>query len=181
MAFHTQTKTLARILFVSQSTHPLGHMSDADIFRSASRQNNSNDISGVILRGEHWFCQVLEGCGRALEQTWQRIRADNRHGAVRHWWVTDAPIRLFTNWRTEHWGISPQVERIFLEMIVSEDIPTADKITLVRAFALVRRASSRAKRSGFEDVGNTRFDHRQLSQPIDPFQKPVGEVITKQR
>lgn len=164
--------TLARLLFVSQSTHPLGHASDIDVFRAASRNNNAQSISGVILRGETWFCQVLEGHGPALETTWERISTDWRHGSIQSWWQTDVPIRLFSNWHNEHWGISPQVERVFLSMIQADLISTADKITLVRAFAQLRRSGSIAAkpRSGVEHLGDARLDDRQIREAIDAAQ-----------
>ena len=136
---------------MSTSTFPLGHVSDLDIFRSASRRNNDAQISGVILRGRSWFCQVLEGDGAKLEAAWSRIRTDPRHGNIRHWWQTEAPSRLFANWHSEHWGISRQVEEDVLSILHSDDVPTTDKITLVRVFAQVRRSKLQAKAPGFQE------------------------------
>ena len=136
--------TLARLLFVSTSQHENGHPSDAAIFREASHNNRKREISGVILRGTTWFCQVLEGHGDALEGTWDSIRRDQRHSNVRHWWQTDAPNRLFLHWHTEHWSVSEKIERVFLDILQSDAIPITDKITLVRAFAQVLRARKHA-------------------------------------
>ena len=143
------TPGLARLLFVSASTFPLGHASDIDVFRSAARHNREDGISGVILRGEAWFCQVLEGEGSVLDRTWHRIGQDPRHASLGHWWQTEVRHKLFSNWHTEHWGVSPQIERVFMEMIRSDTIATADKVILVRAFAQVRRSHNRLRRSGY--------------------------------
>lgn len=172
---------LARLLFVSQSTHPLGHVSDIDVFRAASRHNKKMNISGVILRGETWFCQVLEGRAQHLEATWSRISVDHRHGQCRVWWQTDAPTQLFSNWHTEHWGISPQVEKIFLAMLESNHISTADKITLVRSFAQVQRARTNHRRSAVNHVRNALLDDRHIRQPIDTAQQAMREVIPQKR
>ena len=159
--------TLARLLFVSHSTHPLGHVSDLEVFRSATRHNNANGISGVILRGETWFCQVLEGDQKALTHTWQRICVDPRHANHGHWWQTDIRRRMFSNWHTEHWGVSPQIEQVFVDMIQSPTISTEDKIILVRAFAQVRRARSQQLRSAGQDSADARLDNGHLSKAID--------------
>lgn len=159
--------SLTRLLFVSESTHGLGHISDLEVFRSAARHNNTNNISGVILRGESWFCQVLEGAEHDIEATWERITADPRHACSQHWWQTDVQQRLFSNWHTEHWGVSPQIERVFMDMIRSDGILTADKIILVRAFAQVRRTHSQIKRSAVEHSRNTGLHDGHIRQAID--------------
>lgn len=167
MAHAPPLSPLSRLLFVSASTHTLGHVSDIEVFRSAARHNNKNNISGVILRGETWFCQVLEGAEQDLQPTWKRIHSDARHACAQHWWETGARQRLFTNWHTEHWGVSPQIERVFLEMIRSNGILTADKIILVRAFAQVRRSHSQTTRSGVEHSRNAGLHNGHVRQTID--------------
>lgn len=167
MAHAPPRSSLSRLLFVSDSTHALGHVSDIEVFRSAARHNSKNNVSGVILRGESWFCQVLEGAEHNLRSTWDRISADPRHACAQHWWQKDARQRLFTNWHTEHWGVSPQIERLFIDMIRSDGILTADKIILVRAFAQVRRSHSLTKRSGVEHSRNAGLHNRHIGQAID--------------
>ena len=159
--------SVSRLLFVSEATHALGHISDLEVFRSAARHNKENNISGVILRGEAWFCQVLEGAYPDVSATWNRINSDHRHASVHHWWQTDAHQRLFTNWQTEHWGVSPQIEQFFLEMIRSDGILTADKIILVRAFAQVRRTHSQIRNSAIEHSRNAGFHDRHVGKPVD--------------
>lgn len=159
--------SLARLLFVSQSTHPLGHASDIDVFRSALDMNERHGICGVILRGERWFCQVLEGCGPRVEETLARIRVDHRHGMRRIWWQTDAPTRMFSDWHTEHWGVSPQIESVFLDMLLADDVPLTDKITLVRAFATMQRARARLRQSGAYYTGNVGLHRGKVRKPVD--------------
>ncbi len=172
---------LARLLFVSASTYPLGHASDIDVFRTAAQRNRETRICGVILRGEAWFCQVLEGDRTAIDHTWQRICQDTRHAPLGHWWQTDLQQKLFANWHTEHWGVSPQIERIFMEMIRSDRIAIGDKIILVRAFAQVRRSQARLQPSGAEHLADARLDHGQVRKTIDRVQQAMGKVIPEQR
>ena len=160
---------LSHLLFVSTSTYPLGHVSDLEIFRSAARHNTTNNITGVILRGETWFCQVLEGQKPQLEATWNRINQDARHVCLTHWWQQGSSQKLFGNWHTEHWGVSPQIEKLFVDMMRSDRIMTPDKIILVRAFAQVRRTHSAKQRSGVKNPCDARFDSSHLSQAINIF------------
>lgn len=138
---------LCRLLFVSHSTHSLGHISDLDIMRSASQHNKAANVSGVFLRSENWFCQVLEGEVTTLERLWKRIKCDPRHSDISVWWEIRVSERFFRNWHTEHWGVSPQLQDLLHEMLRSNDVEPLDKVTFIRAFAHVRRLKNRRKSS----------------------------------
>lgn len=161
MTPQNQDPRLSRLLFVSQSTHPLGHISDLDIMRAASRHNKFAGISGVFLRSETWFCQVLEGRLATLEHVWSKIKSDPRHSSISVWWEVQATQRLFRNWHTEHWGVSPQLQDMLHEMLRSEDVEPVDKVTFIRAFAHVRRLKNRREKSGINDQEWQRYSTSQ--------------------
>jgi len=47
------------------------------------RNNRENHVSGVLLVGEDWFLQMLEGPAPVLDALFERIEADPRHWDVR--------------------------------------------------------------------------------------------------
>ena len=172
---------LARLLFVSRSTYPLGHVSDIEVFRTSIRRNRIDSISGVILRGETWFCQVLEGPGPILDRTFARIAVDPRHGAIRRWWQTYAPTQLFAGWETEHWGLSPQIERFFVDMIQSDHIASADKVILVRSFATMRRSAILSGALCIENGRDAALDLAQVGKPVHALQQTMRKIVAQQR
>lgn len=130
---------LSHLLFVSHSTYPLGHVSDMDIMRVAARNNKAAGISGILLRGETWFSQVLEGPASALAAAWESISIDPRHSHIRYWQLDDLEGRAFAGWHTEQWGVSPQIQAVLHDMLQSPDVSPEDKISFLRAFGTLRR------------------------------------------
>ena len=52
------------------------------ILRSARKNNGALDVTGALLFNEEYFAQVLEGPRLAVEEIFERIQRDRRHGQV---------------------------------------------------------------------------------------------------
>jgi len=53
-----------------------------DILAAAHRNNPSKGITGALLYSGDYFCQVIEGPADVLEELFETIQMDDRHGDV---------------------------------------------------------------------------------------------------
>ncbi|MDP3407925.1 BLUF domain-containing protein [Bosea sp. (in: a-proteobacteria)] len=91
---------LMRLVYASESrlVEANRHLEIDRIVESARRLNAGNDITGFLLATTGAFAQVLEGDDGAVFETYTRIAADPRHGAIQL--LAKAPIdrRRFPRW-----------------------------------------------------------------------------------
>ncbi len=89
---------MKRVIYCSQATHD---MSPDELVRllEVSRHNNEKvGLSGMLLYSSQSFLQVLEGDPVALQQTYARIGADDRHANLRLLMDADVAAPLFPDW-----------------------------------------------------------------------------------
>ena len=73
-----------------------------------SQENNSRDgLTGMLLYGEGTFVQLLEGEANALNETYERIKADQRHKNLSKLDEGVTELRLFPDWSMGYKVISP--------------------------------------------------------------------------
>ena len=73
-----------------------------------SQENNSRDgLTGMLLYGEDTFVQLLEGEANALNETYERIKADQRHKNLSKLDEGVTELRLFPDWSMGYKVISP--------------------------------------------------------------------------
>ncbi len=64
-----------------------------------SRHNNSRkEVTGALLYSSGYFAQVLEGPKASIEQVFERIQHDGRHGEVTVLECSDIRLRDFPEW-----------------------------------------------------------------------------------
>ena len=70
-----------------------------EILKSASRNNPSQGITGILVYDRGHFFQILEGEYNDVESVFSRIQVDKRHCRVTR--VISYPVqeRLFENWK----------------------------------------------------------------------------------
>lgn len=90
--------TLRQVLYVSSAVEPMTKTEIDEILEQARRQNALTGITGVLFYLEGNFLQLLEGEDPALEQTFQRIKADTRHRNLIQLWNEDITERSFADW-----------------------------------------------------------------------------------
>ena len=74
---------------------------------SASRRNNEKvGVTGALLFNAGCFGQVLEGPRDAVEEVFERIQQDDRHGEVSLLAFAPVPSRAFPNWSMGFVGAS---------------------------------------------------------------------------
>jgi hypothetical protein len=72
-----------------------------------SQENNRRvDVTGALLFNAGCFAQVLEGSRAAVEEIFERIQQDERHGDVTLLAFDPVPSRSFENWSMGFVGAS---------------------------------------------------------------------------
>ena len=78
----TGVERMIRIIYISTSRVEIVKR-ELDLILSVSRRNNRNfGVTGLLFAGGRRFLQVLEGPEGAVTQTYDRIKADERHFAT---------------------------------------------------------------------------------------------------
>jgi hypothetical protein len=68
------------------------------ILESAQQRNSKVGVTGALMFNAGAFAQVLEGPRRGVEETFERIQMDTRHGDVTVLQCAPAESRGFSNW-----------------------------------------------------------------------------------
>ena len=68
------------------------------ILAASQRKNARSDVSGALMFNAGAFAQVLEGPRRQVEETFERIQCDDRHGEVTVLQCGPTEKRSFANW-----------------------------------------------------------------------------------
>jgi hypothetical protein len=94
---------LHRLVYRSTLVAPGGQAGIAalieDIMVSARRRNAQQGVTGALLYSGESILQVLEGRLPALEETYDRISADLRHGGLTLLQFVPIAARDFPDWR----------------------------------------------------------------------------------
>ena len=111
---------LHRLVYTSRN-HLVGdeaEMSIAvlEILRTSQRNNARVGITGALLFNKGAFAQVLEGPSRAVEDTFERIQRDERHGDVTVLQCGTTAERKFTNWSMAFVGCSSRGQQQWNEL-----------------------------------------------------------------
>lgn len=69
-----------------------------DILETAQRNNQALGVTGALLFSGGYFCQVIEGPQSVLEQLFETIQMDERHGDVTVLHFEPIESRGFSEW-----------------------------------------------------------------------------------
>lgn len=127
---------IARLVYRSQATVPLSQAELQQLLTAARRRNAAEGLTGVLFVDRDRFVQWLEGSPASLEQVWQSIRRDRRHGRIELLPASWSGERLFPDWHLRL-GLPAPVDGS------GRDSPEA---------LLLDRALSRQARDGADDL-----------------------------
>ena len=96
----------------------------SEIVRQASKLNSAVGLTGALICSQQYFAQVLEGPLSALEETFERILVDRRHGDISVLYFSEIDARSFDSWGMASAGFTHDETGLAetLDMI-SQDIP----------------------------------------------------------
>lgn len=93
---------MIQLIYLSEhrlSVDENGYSKDFDNIATAARlRNERNDITGILLCGATWFCQVLEGPQREVNALVNSIKTDQRHYAISVLTTNAIVKRRFPGW-----------------------------------------------------------------------------------
>lgn len=110
-----------RLLYISRAAYPIGHQSDLDILETAVANNARHGITGMLLRLDRRFVQVIEGAEATVQPLFENINKDPRHHSVRFIGKWQAETRMFGDWSMAYRSFDRPLPRF------DADKPSADK------------------------------------------------------
>jgi hypothetical protein len=104
---------LFNLAYISKNTIP-GSMDEVraqieDILKAAHANNPDKGITGALLYSGGYFCQVIEGPEEALEDLFETIQMDPRHGDVTVLHFEPIAERGFTEWAMAFAGVEEKM------------------------------------------------------------------------
>lgn len=103
---------LYRITYISKNTIPNDKVSIREqvdsILKSATKNNPELGITGALLYSGGHFCQVIEGEEDNLEELFETIQMDDRHGEITVLSYEAVDSRAFSEWAMAYAGISDE-------------------------------------------------------------------------
>lgn len=94
--------SLFRILYCSRNlTGDISGPQSASlsqILETARKNNSKQNVTGALLYSSGYFAQVLEGPKNSIEQVFERIQRDPRHGDVTVLECSGIGVRDFPEW-----------------------------------------------------------------------------------
>lgn len=79
------------------------------ILASAHKNNPALNVTGALLYSGGYFCQVIEGPEEALEELFENIQLDSRHGQVTVLHFEPIEKRSFGEWAMAFAGIEDEM------------------------------------------------------------------------
>ena len=89
---------MKRIIYCSQATIDFSPEELVALLERSRSNNEACGLSGMLLYCSQSFLQMLEGDEAALQATYARINADDRHQNLRLLMNTEITTRLFPDW-----------------------------------------------------------------------------------
>ncbi len=87
-----------RLIYCSQATHDIAPEELVALLELARASNERAGLRGMLLYCSQSFLQLLEGESAALDATYARITADDRHTNLRLLLDTEVSAPLFPDW-----------------------------------------------------------------------------------
>ncbi len=92
-----------------------------DILAAAHRNNPAKGVTGALLYSGGYFCQVIEGPEDVLEELFESIQMDGRHGDVTVLHFEPVESRGFSNWAMALAGIEDNMRFDIDGVLASKD------------------------------------------------------------
>jgi hypothetical protein len=93
-----KAKSIFSLIYVSYATKELHHDELIDLLRISRRNNESDDITGLLLYADQSFMQILEGSEEIVRSRFASIQKDPRHVDVTILVTSYQKEREFPQW-----------------------------------------------------------------------------------
>ncbi len=88
---------MIRLIYVSQANHIDFNQTKA-ILDVSSKHNKDNQITGVLIYGQNYFIECLEGSKQQVKALYKRIILDQRHEHIELISKEEIQDRYFDDW-----------------------------------------------------------------------------------
>ena len=133
---------LIHIIYASAATEALNDATVQNILEISRKNNQKNDISGILLLHDGNFFQVLEGLENKVIPVIERIKKDARHDKIVEIIKEPIPKRAFKNWSMGFANVSNAeliaiegINDFYKEQICLRDIDAGRAKKLLQAFS----------------------------------------------
>ena len=89
---------MRRVIYCSQAGFDMSPEELTALLTAARRHNTAAGLSGMLLYCAQSFLQLLEGESAAVDSTYARILADDRHRNIRLLSDAEVATRMFPDW-----------------------------------------------------------------------------------
>lgn len=96
------------IIYLSWATTPFSDQQLHELLQQARQHNTQCGITGIMLYGNGYFMQVLEGEQATVHALYERIKQDGRHRDVTAYADKAITQRAFGEWAMAFHHASPQ-------------------------------------------------------------------------
>ncbi|WP_286759947.1 BLUF domain-containing protein [Sulfitobacter sp. UBA1132] len=87
-----------QMAYVSVTDTQLGDDDLSDILSASIRNNERDEITGLLMYHDQLFFQVLEGSEDMVKKSYKRIAYDQRHHGLSNVWEGETDARAFPSW-----------------------------------------------------------------------------------
>jgi hypothetical protein len=132
---------LMQIAYTSNSAREFSEARLAEMLSDFRRNNERDNITGLLIYYRQSFLQVFEGPKERVEQLWRHIRNDERHVLVTRIYHRAIDCRVFGEWSMAFENLDNDVDlyldgftRLLSENSVNKSTPQNDIETLIKNF-----------------------------------------------
>ncbi|KRA74068.1 hypothetical protein ASD89_11565 [Caulobacter sp. Root656] len=141
LEFDDAPKGLVRLIYASRAQEPgrggLPEMVRTILLKSI-QNNRMAAVTGFLVAGEGRFLQLLEGPASEVEQTFERIRRDDRHADVQVISRGAVERRMFRDWNmAQHQIVAADrsvLTKVGLTAFTPDGLDEARALTLLTTF-----------------------------------------------
>jgi hypothetical protein len=90
--------TLISLTFISTPTLPFSFLGLSRLLCHIYLNNQTNDITGILIFKDNQFTQILEGQESSVEKIWLTIQKDERHTDLQLLSKESIEMRSFMKW-----------------------------------------------------------------------------------
>lgn len=135
---------LSRLIYSSAPAQPLDDVQVMDILGTARRNNERNDITGMLVFDSQAFLQVIEGGRDQLSTLYASLVRDARHHRLTILGMGPVDERVFPSWQMGFAAAHAGHRSLFLKHGVSGRFEP-ERLTAPSALALVKDLASSAR------------------------------------
>lgn len=87
------------LLYISQTTPQYNEEYDLErIIKTSNERNSQNELTGMLVKNENFFIQLLEGKEKTVMKVYDLISSDKRHSNLKTLMSFTTSTRMFPEW-----------------------------------------------------------------------------------